>query len=88
MNNTLHNAIRNLIQSNQLPSAFTSKELKKVGKVLDFADSHVGTYPANMSVSHPDSKQDYGTGKHVQYGTKPYFYRVGKAGKAFLYQLV
>jgi len=87
MNNTLYNEIRKLIQTNQLPSTFTSKELKRVGKFLDFADTHIATYPANMSVSHPDFEQDYGTGKHVQYGSTPYFYRVGRVGRAYLYQL-
>ena len=77
MNNTLYAEIRNLIQSNQLQSTFTSRELKKVGKFLDFADTHIATYPANMSISHPDSEQDYGTGRHVQNGSKPYFFRVG-----------
>lgn len=88
MNNTLYAEIRNLIQSNQLQSTFTSRELKKVGKFLEFADTTLATYPANMSMSHPNAEYDHGVGKHVQYGSKPYFYRVGKVGKAFLYQLV
>ena len=87
MKYTLYNEICNLIQSNQLQSTFTSSELKKVGKFLGFADTSLGTYVANMSISHPASEQDYGTGKHVQKGSKPYFFRVGSVGKAFLYQL-
>ena len=88
MNNTLYNEICNLIQSNQLPSTFTSQELKKFGKFLVFADTHIETYPANMSISHPDSEHDYGIGHHVEHkGLKPYFYRVGKVGTALLYQL-